>query len=226
VGTFAFGAMLAGASAAAIYWLLHPYAAGRKRSAQAAGAAGLLAAGLLAAPWPDKPLAAVLRENAEAEWRPARILREIRSRRRAVAFRRASLARFGEPLDPVPAGARLDRESGMIWGEALPLVLPDYSDASWKRATAACAAQPPAGAWALPSMAEFLKAKNRGADLGSRRWYATVFVPDMELSLMGVFGAGTASAAFGVRCVARSPAAPAEGYPFSTNEDVLSALKP
>ncbi|MBI3549759.1 MAG: hypothetical protein HY078_12030 [Elusimicrobia bacterium] len=246
-----FGALLVTAAFGISFYVLYPFVFDARRSLYAAALISGAFALALSVPWPDNPLAAVLKEQGASALRRNRwIAEDIRVSRAKEAYRSAMLDRFktAAAFEPGPGGgavragqvagrpAWLDSSTGLVWGAPLETVLPDYSEASWRTAKAACAAAAPEGTWALPSMAEYLKAKNAGLlsaveDFASRRrWYATVFVPDMRLETMGLFSTSASSNAspaggdFGVRCVARTEAAPASGYPMTSNEEVLRAL--
>jgi hypothetical protein len=119
-----------------------------------------------------------------------------------------------------------DNRSWMIWGPKLALSLPGFTAEDLKKAQEACRAEAPAGAWSLPTAAEFDLAKVNGilnADTDAKhRWIAQMVLPP---DLLLPAGRGYAREEdFSVRCIGRSADAPAEGYPEVSNEITLKAM--
>lgn len=233
----------------AVYWLLHPFLLGRRASLGSAVVAAVAAFGLMFLPWRGRPFGVALRQRGlgvlrsyDAALEEAREARRKASRRRDVAARFTVLPAFYPTAAPESgwtageaAGRRawLDSASGLLWAEALELRLPDYSDASWRRAAQACREAEPAGAWALPTTAEFLDARMNGfldavPDAAARRWYAVLYVEGMSAELMGLFSTSSSNAGaspeYGVRCVGRTEAAPPNGILELTPSKAVSAL--
>jgi hypothetical protein len=239
------------------YFILPPYVLPRPQSLRLSGVVAAVTGLCLMIPWPDKPLAGVLHEKGLRDLRSYRwILGDIRADRRKKSFERKAFERFAgevrfEPDAAQPAGlagkdwllgraagerAWLDEKNGLVWGPALDVRFPAYSEEHWRRAVAACAKREPAGLWALPAMAEFIKARKNGMldaidDIRKApRWYATAYIPDMGLALTAAFAIAPAtnavgSGTVGVRCVGSTPGVPPEGYLTASNEEVLEALK-
>lgn len=121
-----------------------------------------------------------------------------------------------------------DNKSGMIWGPRLDMTLTDFSDTALKAAQERCRTEEPQGSWALPTAAEFDIAKVNGllkTDDGARhRWISYIDVNGLILPAGRGYIPVAEEKEFSVRCVGRSPAAPAEGYSQTTNEITLKAM--
>jgi hypothetical protein len=213
---------------AAAYWLLYPLVLPRLPSLRAAVAAGVL---LALVPFPES----LRRRVAPQPWEaPA----PHRPRPEVVRFTgpRPEFAASG----PAEAGfipgraagtpAWLDEKDGLIWGEPLAGRFA-YDLASFEAARRACAAAPPAGAWALPTMAEHLRLRGRVLpEAAGARWLSAVIIRDMNLTTMGLFGSaasrndGGSAAQVRARCVTRGAAAPDQGYVELSAQESLEAL--
>lgn len=122
----------------------------------------------------------------------------------------------------------LDAQSGMVWGPRLMMPVAGMSADDVKLAKKSCAAEKPEGAWALPTAAEFDIAKVNGilkADSGAKhRWITWQQDSGIELpSVRGYTPAGQ-DRTFYIRCIARTPSAPENGYMEAGNEITLKAL--
>ena len=229
------------ASFGAAYYILCPFLLGRADSLKLA--AILAAAAAVAAPRvvPKEFLAPrdEFRVPAAAP-SPARLEYEKR-----VSKRLSRLVPFDPGTAETPAGwsagsamgqsVVLDLREGLVWGEMLPGTFA-YDQSSFQSAQEACAALPPQGAWALPTMAEWLRSRKHGLhgvapyDGKTNRWLAAVHVPDLGLVTMGLVvmepsgNAGAGSSRVGARCVGRTAAGPEHGILTLSSEETLEAL--
>lgn len=117
--------------------------------------------------------------------------------------------------------AWLDTQSGQIWSDWL-LLSPTESLPPLSTAKLRCSEHAPAGYWALPTEAEHVVMKRSGGynilpqPLTASMSYIVDTALNMELPTYRVKAgsniSNTASRRFSVRCIARSPDAPEQGY--------------
>lgn len=119
--------------------------------------------------------------------------------------------------------------SAMAWGPRLDVELSDMTKDYLALARSLCEKEKPVGAWALPTATEFDFAKVGGIlkidSDAKHKWLTWIRIPYTE-DIPAVRGYGQAASGekYSVRCIARTPLAPKDGYVMTDNAIALQAM--
>lgn len=151
----------------------------------------------------------------------------------------------GDPLDPLwrPSAPTypdwvevsyqgksvwIDTKSGMIWGPRLDIELSGMEKADLDLARSFCEKETPVGAWAVPTAAEFDIAKVNGilkSDSGAKhKWLTWQEVSGLVIPSVRGYVPASLGESYSLRCIARTPNAPENGYLVTDNETTLKAM--
>ncbi|MEZ0261598.1 MAG: hypothetical protein ACAH80_11355 [Alphaproteobacteria bacterium] len=148
-----------------------------------------------------------------------------------------------DPLDPLSSPSRrdwvevsfegrkvwVDAGSAMAWGPKLDVELSGMGQEDLDLAKSLCEKETPVGAWALPTAQEFDLSKVNGilkVDSGAKHKWLTwqKMPPDFVIPSARGYVPSSAGENFSVRCIARTPQAPPDGYMVTDNEISLKAM--
>lgn len=152
---------------------------------------------------------------------------------------------MGDPLDPLwrPAAPAhpdwvevsyqektvwIDTRSGMIWGPRLDVDITGMEKEDLDLARSFCEKETPVGAWAFPTAAEFDIAKVNGIlknDTGAKhKWLTWQEVSGLVIPSVRGYVPASRREKYSLRCIARTPTAPENGYLATDNETTLKAM--